>query len=264
MKGNDSNLDEYVNSQTFDPPGARPLRTGKTPTKTQAAAEQKAEKEAKEKETEGKKLAAAARRADAKNKKQERLITATKTKAQKAVSKADELRKKLDDAKKAIEEKFPASLTGGAQSNKKIKGAAGKSTPTSTTAIASFVESPQRKAFSTKKRVNTHSPYRYCSLALLTGGLSKSSSIFEALGSGPTLDRQIWLANIDSACVAAHLAQAGTLTPAALLISLLYSVIHEQHYHRIPKFQRISLSSSQTFYHLVGDITFLFLVLGDR
>ncbi len=48
------------------------------------------------------------------------------------------------------------------------------------------------------------------------------------------------------------------------LISLLYSVIHEQHYHRIPKFQRISLSSSQTFYHLVRDIMFLFLVLGDR
>jgi hypothetical protein len=47
------------------------------------------------------------------------------------------------------------------------------------------------------------------------------------------------------------------------LISLLYSVIHEQRYHRIPKFQRISLSSSQTFYHLVGDIMFLFLVLGD-
>jgi hypothetical protein len=47
------------------------------------------------------------------------------------------------------------------------------------------------------------------------------------------------------------------------LISLLYSVIHKQHYHRIPKFQRISLSSSQTFYHLVGDIMFLFLVLGD-
>jgi hypothetical protein len=65
----------------------------------------------------------------------------------------------------------------GAQSNKKIKGVAGKSTPTSTTAIASFVKSPQRKAFSAKKQVNTHSPYRYCSLALLTGGSSKSSSV---------------------------------------------------------------------------------------
>jgi hypothetical protein len=127
---------------------------------------------------------AAARRADAKNEKQERLITAAKTKAQKAVAKADELRKKLDNAKKAIKEKSPASLTGGAQSNKKIKGAAGKSTPTSTTAIASFVESPQRKAFSAKKRVNTHSPYRYRSPALLTGGSSKSSSVSASDGGG--------------------------------------------------------------------------------
>jgi hypothetical protein len=40
---------------------------------------------------------------------------------------------------------------------------------------------------------------------------------FEALGSGPTLDRQIWLANINLARAAAHLAQAGTLTPAAVV-----------------------------------------------
>ncbi len=183
-KGNDSNLDKYVNSQTFAPPGAHPLRNGKTPTKTQATAERKAKKEAKGKEAEGKKSVAAAHRADAKNKKQERLITAAKTKAQKAVAKANELRKKLDDAKKVIEKKSPASLTGGAQSNKKIKCAAGKSTPTSTTAIASFVESPQRKAFSAKKWVNTHSPYRYHSPALLTGGLSKSSSVSASDGRG--------------------------------------------------------------------------------
>jgi hypothetical protein len=92
-------------------------------------------------------------------------------KAQKAVAKANELRKKLDDAKKAIEEKSPAL-----QSNKKIKGAAGKSTPTPTTTTASFVGSPQRKAFSAKKRVYTHSPYRHRSPALPTGGSSKSSS----------------------------------------------------------------------------------------
>jgi hypothetical protein len=46
-KGNDINidLDEYVNSHTFAPPGACPLRSGKPPTKTQAAADRKAEKE---------------------------------------------------------------------------------------------------------------------------------------------------------------------------------------------------------------------------
>ncbi len=59
------------------------------------------------KDAEEKKSAAAARRADTKNKKQEKLITAAETKVQKAVAKADELRKKLDDAKKAIEEKLP-------------------------------------------------------------------------------------------------------------------------------------------------------------
>ncbi len=53
-KGNNSNFDKYVNSQTFAPPSACPLRTGKTPMKTQAAAERKAKKEAKGKETEGK------------------------------------------------------------------------------------------------------------------------------------------------------------------------------------------------------------------
>ncbi len=134
-------------------------------------ADQKAKKGAKGKDAEEKKLAAAARRANTKNKKQEKLITAAETKVQKAVAKADELRKKLDDAKKAIKEKLAAL-----QSNMKIKGAAGKSTPTFTTATASFVESPQRKALSAKKWVNTHSPYRYHSPALPTGGLSKSSS----------------------------------------------------------------------------------------
>ncbi len=58
VKGNDSDLDEYANSQTFAPPGTHPLHTGKTPTKIQAAVERKAEKEAKGKEAEGKKLAA--------------------------------------------------------------------------------------------------------------------------------------------------------------------------------------------------------------
>ncbi len=67
----DIDLDEFVTSQTFAPPGARPVRSGKPLTKTQATAERKAEKEAKWKEAEGKKSAAVARRADAKNKKQE-------------------------------------------------------------------------------------------------------------------------------------------------------------------------------------------------
>jgi hypothetical protein len=39
---------------------------------------------------------------------------------------------------------------------------------------------------------------------------------FKALGSGPTFNRQIWLANIGSAFAVATLSQAGTLTPAAV------------------------------------------------
>jgi hypothetical protein len=67
-KGNDIDidLDEFINSQTFSPPGARPIRSGKPPTKTQAAADRKAEKEAKWKEAEGRKLVAVACRANEK------------------------------------------------------------------------------------------------------------------------------------------------------------------------------------------------------
>jgi hypothetical protein len=67
-KGNDIDidLDEFINSQTFSPPGARPIRSGKPPTKTQAAADRKAKKEAKWKEAEGRKLVAVACRANEK------------------------------------------------------------------------------------------------------------------------------------------------------------------------------------------------------
>jgi hypothetical protein len=50
----DIDLDEFITAQTFAPPGARPVRSGKLLTKTQAAAERKAEKEVKWKEAEGK------------------------------------------------------------------------------------------------------------------------------------------------------------------------------------------------------------------
>ena len=185
----DIDFDEFVTAQTFAPPGSRPVRSGKALTKTQAAAARKAEKEAKWKEAEGKKSAAVARRVDAKNKKQEKLITAAETKAQKAVAKAEDLKSKLDDAKKLMEGKSPAPVSGGVQSNKKIRGEAGKSTPTSTTARASLVDSPQRKSFSAKKRVNIHSPYRHRSLALSTGGSSES---FSSSASGSKGKRGSW------------------------------------------------------------------------
>ena len=49
----DIDLDEFVTSQTFAPLGACPVRSEKPLRKTQAAAERKAEKEAKWKEAEG-------------------------------------------------------------------------------------------------------------------------------------------------------------------------------------------------------------------
>jgi hypothetical protein len=39
---------------------------------------------------------------------------------------------------------------------------------------------------------------------------------FETLGSGPAYNRQMWLANVDSAVAAATLAQVETLTPVAV------------------------------------------------
>jgi hypothetical protein len=108
------------------------MRTGtnKTPTKTQAGAECKAEEKAKAKEIVEKKSAAAARRMDAKTKKQEKLISAAKTKAQKAVTKADKLRKKLEETTKGAGAKTPVLSSGGMlHSNKKSKGERGEVNP---------------------------------------------------------------------------------------------------------------------------------------
>jgi hypothetical protein len=175
----EDNFDGFINSQSFGPPGLCPTCTGtnKTPTKTQATAERKAEKKAKAKEIVENKSAAAACRADAKTKKQEKLISAAKTKAQKAVTKAEKLRKKLEETTKGAGAKTPVLSSGGTpHSNKKSKGAAGRSTPTSSiTAASSHMESPQHKPFSAKKRMNNSSPFQYPSPAPLSS--SKSSRL---------------------------------------------------------------------------------------
>jgi hypothetical protein len=59
LKGSDSDLERFINSQIFASPSVCPLCTEKMLTKTQDAAEWKAKKEAKVRETEGKKMAAA-------------------------------------------------------------------------------------------------------------------------------------------------------------------------------------------------------------
>jgi hypothetical protein len=161
---NKDNFIGFINSQSFGPPGLRPTRTGtnKNPTKTQATTECKAEKKtSKAKGIVEKKSAAASRRADAKTKKQEKLISAAETKAQKAVTMADKLRKKLEETTKGASAKTPVLSSGGMpHSNEKSKGAAGRSTPTSSiTAASSHTEAPQHKPFSAKKWMNNSSPF---------------------------------------------------------------------------------------------------------
>jgi hypothetical protein len=81
------------------PPGLCPLRTSaRAPTKTQMAADQKAERLIKKQAAEEKKLAIAACKVERESKKKEKLISAAKDKAAKVSAKAEELRLKLAEA----------------------------------------------------------------------------------------------------------------------------------------------------------------------
>ncbi len=84
------------------PPSPRTNRfPKKAPTKTKIAMEQKAAKEAKQKEAKDKKAAAAACKADGLAKKQEKRISTAKAKASTAAAKAESLCSKLADVMKA-------------------------------------------------------------------------------------------------------------------------------------------------------------------
>ncbi len=107
--------------------------------------ERKAEKEAKAKLAEEKKLATAACKANMLAKKQEKMISTAKNRAQKAANKADELRSQLAVAIEA------ASVPNTAHLHKRIKGASGHTAP----ALSST-----RKLMSTKKRISLQSPQR--------------------------------------------------------------------------------------------------------
>jgi hypothetical protein len=137
------------------PPGPRTNRFSgsKCPTKTKIAAEHKAAKEAKQKEAEGKKAAAAAGKADGLAKKQEKRIFSAKAKASTAAAKAETLRSKLADVMKS------AAIPEAAHHCKKSKWML-RTAPTNSPLAHTVPLSPQRKSMSAKKRVSVQSPLR--------------------------------------------------------------------------------------------------------
>jgi hypothetical protein len=134
-----------------NPPGPCPSCFGHTLTKTIFTAEHKAEKEAKAKLAEEKKLAAATRKADMLTKKQEKMISTAKNRAQTAANKVDELRGQLAVAIKA------ASVPDTAHLHKRIKGASGHTAPVSSSTAPRLL-SPTWKPMSTKKRISLQLP----------------------------------------------------------------------------------------------------------
>jgi hypothetical protein len=123
----------------------------KGPTKTKIAVEPKVAKEAKQKEAEGKKAAAAACKADGLVKKQEKRISSAKAKASTAATKAETLCSKLADVMKS------AVVPEEAHHHKKSKGMI-RTAPTNSPLAHTLPLSPQRKSMSTKKRVSVQSP----------------------------------------------------------------------------------------------------------
>ncbi len=79
----------------------------KGPSKTEIATEHKVAKEAKQKEAEGKKAAAAACKAEGLAKKQEKMISSAKAKASTVAAKAETLCSKLADAMKSAAVSHP-------------------------------------------------------------------------------------------------------------------------------------------------------------
>ncbi len=119
----------------------------KGPTKTKIAVERKAAKEAKQKETKGKKAAAATCKADGLTKKQEKRISSAKAKASTAAAKAEALRSKLSDVMKS------AAIPEAAHHHKKSKGMLGTA-PTNSPLAHTLPLSPQWKLMGAKKRVS--------------------------------------------------------------------------------------------------------------
>jgi hypothetical protein len=132
-----SDMDLYLPA-IHAPPGPRTncFSRNKGTTKSKIAAECKVAKEAKQKEAKGKKVAAAACKADGLAKKQEKRISSTKAKASTAAAKAETLRSKLMDVMKS------AAIPEAAHHHKKSKGMLG-TVPTNAPLAHTLPLSPQ-------------------------------------------------------------------------------------------------------------------------
>ncbi len=132
-----SNKDLYLPA-IHAPPGPRTnhFSGNKGPTKTKITTERKVAKEAKQKEAEEKKAAAAALKADGLAKKQEKRISFAKVKASIVAAKAETLRSKLTDVMKS------AVVPEAAHHHKKSKGMLGTA-PTNSPLAHTLPLSPQ-------------------------------------------------------------------------------------------------------------------------
>jgi hypothetical protein len=151
----DSSNEDLFLPAIHAPPGPRTNRFSgnKGPTKTKIAVDCKAANEAKQKEAEEKKAAAATHKANGLAKKQEKRISSTKSKASTAAAKAEALCSKLADVMKS------ATVPEAAHHHKKSKGMLGTA-PTNSTLAHTLPLSPQWKLMSVKKRVSVQSPLR--------------------------------------------------------------------------------------------------------
>ncbi len=161
------------------PPGPRPLRTGaRVPTKTQIAADWKAERLVKKQAVEEKKLAVAACKVKRESKKKEKLISAAKDKAAKVLAKAEELHLKLAEAINGGGSGAAAGQELVHHPQKKSRGLTGQSVAGAVALSHSYL-SPQRKGTTAKKRVSVRSP-RHLShrrANSLSSGSSSSGSL---------------------------------------------------------------------------------------
>jgi hypothetical protein len=169
------------------PPGPCPPPNGVCfPTRTQIQADQKAEKDAKAKAAEEKRLAAAAFRIKTKAKRQEKLIFSPEAKATKAAVCAEELQMKLAEAIRASTDSVASALL-----HKKSKGVDGLLTVSPAVLLHSYL-SPQRRAATANKRVTVQLPKSFpAGASLLRGSESDSCSAgVLTLGEDTSNDKQ--------------------------------------------------------------------------
>jgi hypothetical protein len=168
-------------------------------------------KEAKQKEAKDKKAAAAARKADGLAKKKGKRISSAKAKASTVAAKAESLRSKLADVNKFL---LPPSW--GHQLINKLYNIVHKQWIYCNTFIhyrgSDGLTLPEHHDIINRMEEHAFTDPE----SLLPQHRFLLETDFEALGSGPSTQRLLWLANFDSTITASALAWSGSLTPAAI------------------------------------------------